>query len=37
MDVASRTQRGIRLFDGKIVSDEKITPGDKVLSEKKPN
>lgn len=37
MDVASRTQRSIRLFDGKIVSDEKITPGDKVLSQDKSN
>jgi len=37
MDIATRTQRIIRLFDGKIVSDEKITPGDKVLSEDKSN
>ena len=37
MDIATRTQRIIRLFDGKIVSDEKITPGDKVLSEDKFN
>ena len=37
MDVASRTQRSIRLFDGKIVSDEKINPDDKVLSQDKSN
>jgi len=37
MDVASRAQRSIRLFDGKIVSDEKTTHDDKAFCEGKSN
>ena len=35
MDVATQTQRIIRLLDGKIVSDEKVTHNDKKISKRK--
>jgi len=35
MDVATQTQRIIRLLDGKIVSDEKVTHNDKTIRKRK--
>ncbi|MFC1904017.1 ABC transporter ATP-binding protein [Chloroflexota bacterium] len=37
MDVASQAQRIIRLLDGKVVSDEKVTSHDKSINKKKDN
>ena len=34
-DIAAQAQRIIRLFDGKIVSDEKVTSNDKPISKRK--
>ena len=35
MDVATQTQRIIRLFDGKIISDEKVTHNDETIRKQK--
>ena len=35
MDVATQTQRIIRLLDGKITSDEKVTHNDKTITKRK--
>ena len=35
MDVATQTQRIIRLLDGRIISDEKVTHNDKVIRKRK--
>jgi putative ABC transport system ATP-binding protein len=35
MDVATQTQRIIRLLDGKIISDEKVTHNDKTIRKRK--
>ena len=35
MDIASRTQRTIRLLDGKIISDEKVTKNEKAIRNEK--
>jgi putative ABC transport system ATP-binding protein len=35
MDVATQTQRIIRLLDGRIISDEKVTNNDKIIRKRK--
>ena len=35
MDIAEQTQRVIRLYDGKIISDEKVISGEKVIRDEK--
>ena len=35
MDVATQTQRIIRLLDGRIISDEKVTHNDKIIRKRK--
>jgi putative ABC transport system ATP-binding protein len=35
MDVATQTQRIIRLLDGKVISDEKVTHNDKTIRKRK--
>ena len=35
MDVATQTQRIIRLLDGKVISDEKVTRNDKTIRKRK--